>query len=338
MLPYLDTLAVEVVSDPNATLVRLNQNTLDIADRIRPTDYAALRSTHGAVRAFDLGPGLATDHMWFNLNAERRNGEPVVDPVKHRWFSEVRFRRAVAHAIDRQSIASSTLQGLATPLDGFVSPGNRFWAATDLPPISYDLEQAQMLLSEAGFTRRGSPDAPELYDMEGHRVAFTLIVPAESQMRVAMATVIQEDLAKLGIKMQVAPLEFGELTRRSTQSYDYDAVLLGANVSEPDPSSYTNLLHSRSPAHSWYPKQAQPATEWEARLDELLAAQAREPERELRRTIFRDIQLLLAEQLPVIPITARHVICAASTRIGNYRPSSLVPYSLWNAEELFISK
>lgn len=337
-LPYLDTLTIEVISDANATLARLNQNSLDIYDRIRPTDYAALRKGEGAVRAYDLGPGLDTDHLWFNLNEGERDGKPIVDPVKRAWFADVRFRRAVSHAIDRTSIASNTLQGLATPLYGFVSPGNRAWAAADLPRTEYDLEKARALLVEAGFTTRGTTDAPELMDAKGNRVEFTLIVNAESEPRKAEAAIIQEDLTRLGIKMQIATVDVGELTRRRKQSFDYDAILFGTSVSEPDPSAYTNFLRSNSEEHQWYPKQAKPATDWEARLDELASAQARERDQQKRQAIFRDIQLLLAEQLPVIPIVARHIASAANTRIGNYRPSTRVPYSLWNAEELFIRK
>jgi peptide/nickel transport system substrate-binding protein len=337
-LPYLDNIVIEVISDANATLARLNQGTLDVYDRIRPTDYASLRAATGAVRAYDLGPGLDTDHLWFNLNEGERDGKPIVDPVKYAWFADVRFRRAVSHAIDRDSIAASTLQGLATPLYGFVSPGNRAWVANDLPRTEYNLEKARALLSEAGFTTRGTAEAPELIDAKGNRVEFTLIVNVESEPRKAEAAVIQEDLARLGIKMQVAPIEVGELTRRRKQSYDYDAVLYGASVSEPDPSSYTNFINSGSDEHQWHPKQTKPATEWEAKLDELASLQARERDQQKRLAIFRDIQRLLAEQLPVIPIAARHIAAAANTRLGNYRPSTRVPYSLWNAEELFIRK
>ena len=337
-LPYLDTLVVEVVNDANAALTRLNQGTLDIVDRIRPTDYASLRATQTGVLAYDSGAGLNTDHVWFNLNEGEQNGVPVVDPVKHSWFTDVRFRRAVSHAIDRESIATSILQGLATPLYGFISPGNRTWAATDLPRTEYDLQKAGALLREAGFQWRGSADAPALYDAQGHPVEFTLIVPVESEPRVKMATVIQEDLARLGIRMQVAPIEFQALTARWQQSYDYDAVLLGASVTEPDPSAYANFLLSNSTSHQWHPKQSQPSTEWEVRIDELVTAQAHERNSERRLAIFRDIQMILAEQMPVIPIVARHIASAANKRIGNYRPSTILPFSMWNAEELFVRK
>lgn len=330
-LPYLDEIVIEVVGDANNAIARLQQGTLDVIDRLRPADYAALRTSTSAVRAVDAGPGLTTDHLWFNLT-------PKAATVKGTWFNEVRFRRAVSHAIDRESIAKVVLQGLATPLYSFVSPGNRMWVAQDLPRTAYDLAQARTLLQEAGFKVRGTAEAPELFDAAGQRVEFTLLVPAESQPRKSIATVVQEDLAKLGIKMQVAPLEFGELSRRISQSFEYDAALLGASVSEPDPSSYANFLRSSSPSHQWHPKQAKPATAWEARIDALLAEQARETNPERRRASFHELQVILAEQLPVIPLTARHLTSAANQRVGNHRPSTLLPYSLWNAEELFVHR
>lgn len=338
-LPYLDSLVIEVASDANNAMARLTQGTLDIFDRVRPGDYASLRSNqNSSVRAYDLGPGLLTDHIVFNQNAGQQNGKPIVDPIKSAWFTDVRFRRAVSHAIDRASISSSTLQGLATPLYGFVSPGNRVWAATDLPRTEYDLGRARSLLTEAGFQLRGQQDAPELYDAKGNRVEWTLIVPAESEPRVAMATVIQEDLARLGMRVQIATIENSQVTIRRTQTYEYDAILFGTNATEPDPSSYTNFLRSSSPTHEWYPKQATPATPWEARVDELITTQARERDMQRRAAVFQEIQQILAEQLPVIPIVTRHITSAANARVGNYRPSPLFPYSLWNAEELFVRR
>lgn len=337
-LPYLDTLTLEVVGDANASLTRLTQGNLDIVDRIRPTDYASLRSGGGQVRAYDLGPGLNTDHLWFNLNEGEQNGKPLVDPAKRAWFGDVRFRRAIAHAIDRESIATSTLQGLATPLYGFVSPGNRAWAAVDVPRTEYNLDRAREILREAGFEVRGTKEAPELFDAKGNRVEFTLIVPVENEARKGMAAIIQEDLARLGIKIQVAPIEFQALTARWQQSKDYDAILLGTSVTEPDPSSYVNYLISNSPTRPWQPKKPAATEGWEARLDELLKAQAHERDEARRKALFRDAQIILAEQLPVIPIVARHIISAANTRVRNYRPSTIVPYSIWNAEELFVNK
>ena len=335
-LPYLDELTLEVVPDANQARAGLDQATIDIVDRVRPADYASLLNVGGAVRAFDLGPGLGVDYIWFNLNPAKADGTPL-NPGKLAWFSDARFRRAVSMAVDRDSIAKSTLQGLATPLYGVVSPANRIWSNSSLPKIAYDPGQAASLLQEAGFTKRGAGDAPELFDAHGNRVEFSLLVPAESEPRKLMAAVVQEDLAKLGIKMNVVPIEFAAVTNAWTKSFDYDAILLGLSVTDGEPSTYGNLLVSSGDVHQWRPNQKSPATEWEAKVNELFAEQARESDPEKRKSKFHEIQRIVAEASPVIPIVARHVVSAANSRVGNLSPSPIFPYSLWNAQELFIS-
>ena len=284
-LPYLDELTLEVVPDSNQARVGLDQATIDIVDRIRPTDYASLLNASGQVRAFDLGPSLGVDYIWFNLNPTKADGTRL-NPAKLAWFSDARFRRAVSMAVDRDSIAASTLRGLATPLYGVVSPANRVWANPDLPKIGYNLAQAASLLQEAGFTKRGAADAPELVDAQGNRVEFSLLVPTENEPRKLMAAVIQEDLAKLGIKMQVVPIEFAAVTNAWTKSFDYEAILLGLSVTDLEPSTYANLLLSSGDAHQWRPNQKSPATEWETKVDQLFAEQARESDPGKRKAQF----------------------------------------------------
>jgi peptide/nickel transport system substrate-binding protein len=336
-LPYLDELTLEVVPDANQARAGLDQATIDIVDRIRPTDYASLLNASGTVRAFDLGPGLGVDYMWFNLNPAKPDGTRL-NPVKLAWFSDARFRKAVSMAVDRDSIARSTLQGLATPLYGVVSPANKIWANPDLPKIAYDPVQAASLLQEAGFTRRGTAAAPELVDAQGNRVEFSLLVPAESEPRKLMAAVIQEDLAKLGIRMQVVPIEFAAVTNAWTKSYVYEAILLGLSVTDLEPATYASLMLSSGDAHQWRPNQKSPSTEWETKVDELFAEQARESDLEKRKLEFREIQRIVADASPVIPIVTRHVVSAANSRVGNFSPSPVFPYSMWNAEELFIKQ
>lgn len=336
-LPYLDELTLEVVPDANQARVRLDQAGIDIVDRLRPTDYASLLNAGGATRAFDLGPGLGVDYIWFNLNPAKPDGTRL-NPVKLAWFSDTRFRKAVSVAVDRDSIARSTLQGLATPLYGVVSPANRVWANPDLTKVEYNLGGATSLLQEAGFIKRGTTDAPELFDAQGNRVEFSLLVPAESEPRKLMAAVIQEDLAKLGIKMQVVPIEFAAVTNAWTKSYEYDAILLGLSVTDLEPSTYANLMLSSGDAHQWRPKQKSPSTDWETKVDQLFAEQAREADPEKRKLKFREIQRIVAEASPVIPIVTRHVVSAANSRVGNFSPSPMFPYSMWNADELFIKQ
>jgi len=337
-LPYIDKFAIEIIADANNTFVRLNQGTLDIADRIRPTDFNEFTKTAGQMRAFDVGPGLGIDHMWFNLNTADPAGKPVGSDVKRSWFNDKRFRQAVATAIDRESITSITLQGLASPLYGFVSPANKVWLKSDLAKIDYSVAKAEQLLADAGFKKGGTKEAPVLTDPQNNPVEFTLMVPAENEARKLTAAVIQQDLAKVGIKMQVVPIENAAVAAAWSKSYDYDAILLGLSQTDIEPSSYQNFLISSAGAHQWQPKQKTPATEWEAKIDKLFADQSVELDRNKRLAIFSEIQTVMREEMPVIPLAARHVVAAAHSKVGNYSPSSIFPYSLWNIDELFIKQ
>ena len=335
-LPYLDSLILEIAPDPNNTLARLQQNAIDIADRIRTSDFAALRTAGGQVRAVDAGPGLANDHIWFNLNPSNKAGESLKDSPKHRWFADKRFRKAIAHAVDRQSISTNTLQGLATPVFGFVPAGNRAWLDANISKAEYDLERSRSLLFEAGFSAKDNGGKTELFDRDGNRVEFTLLVPAENEPRKLIAAVVQEDLAKLGIAMQVVPLDFQGINERWNSTFDYDAILSGISLTAIDPTSFVGFLPSSGTSHQWQPKQAQPATEWEKRIDELFTQQASETDPAVRRQKFNEIQAIMAEEMPVIPIVSRHIVSAVNQRVGNLSPSGILPYSLWNAERLFV--
>lgn len=335
-LPYLDKLTVVVNPDANKTFLQLGQGTLDLADRIRPSDYAELSKTVGPVRAVNAGPGLGIDHLWFNLNTADRKGRPLKNQIKRAWFADTRFRRAISAAVDRESIASGTLQGLASPLSGFVSPANKFWAEPGIGKIAYDLAGAERLLTEAGFKKSGAPSDPVLVDGSSNPVEFTLIVPIESEPRKLIAAVLQQDLSKLGIKMQIAPLEFGALTRKWAETYDYDAVLLGISMGDTEPSSFQSFLVSSGELHQWQPDQKTPSTEWEGRIDKLFLEQAVERDQNKRLALFVEIQTIIRDEMPVIPIVARHLTSAARSNVGNYSPSGILPYSLWNVEELYV--
>jgi peptide/nickel transport system substrate-binding protein len=138
------------------------------------------------------------------------------------------------------------------------------------------------------------------------------------------------------MNVQIAPVDFQGLTQRWTDSFDYDAVLLGLGLTAIDPSSFAGLLMSNASVHQWRPKQDKPASEWEARIDELFAQQAQESDAAVRKQKFNEIQTIMADEMPVVPIVSRHIVSAANAKVGNLSPSSILPYSLWNADRLFI--
>ena len=80
--------------------------------------------------------------------------KPIVDPKKMKWFSQPKFRQAIAHAIDRPSIIKSIYAGRAQEGDGFVSPALKKWFNPNVTKYPYDPAKARALL------RKMSGDAP----------------------------------------------------------------------------------------------------------------------------------------------------------------------------------
>ena len=138
--------------------------------------------------------------------------------------------------------------------------------------------------------------------------------------------------------MNVVPVEQTAVSRAANETYEYEALLFGLTVSGIEPTTYANFLLSSAATHQWQPKQKTPATEWEAKIDKLFAEQASESDVQKRAQVFNEIQQIMADESPVVPVVSRHIVAAVNTRIGNYAPSSIFPYSIWNVEELFVKQ
>lgn len=125
-----------------------------------------------------------------------------------------------------------------------------------------------------------------------------------------------------GSRLNVVTLDFGALVERTSRTSQYEACLLGFTHMAVDPIDQMNVWLSSGPQHAWWPSQKSPSTEWEARIDRLVLAQASEPSRDLRRKAFSEVQRILVEQEPMIYLVNPDAL------------SALFPQSLANVESL----
>lgn len=338
-LPLADELIFEIVPDRAAQMLKFQNGESDLFSPVNAEDLATLRplEQQGKVRVHDLGPGLIREVFWFNQNDAKNagTGKPLVDPVKLGWFRQTRFRQAVSHAIDRDAIVRLAFAGQAESQWGFLSAGDKLWfeQARTWP---HDLDRARRLLTEAGF-KWGSEDGA-LTDAQGHPVEFTLLTNSGNALRQKMSALIQEDLAKLGIKVNLAAIDAKSLLGRINESFDYEACLLAVVSGDADPNAHTGILLSSGPQHWWHPGQSRPATAWEARIDELMQQQKSALSQPERKKIFAEVQQIMAEEQPFIFLATRHLIVAARADIAGFKPALLPDFVLWNSEELARSK
>ena len=272
-LPYLDRLTFVQVPDENAQAIRFRASETDLVTRLTADDYESLAAgqQQGRYRLYDLGPGLEYNFLFFNQNDLTGKNLPQV-AHRQRWFRERAFRQAVSLAIDREAIVRLVYRGRGAPLWTHVTPANRQWINEAIPRPPRSADRARQTLRDARFSWG---DDGRLRDARGTPVEFSILVAAGNQPRTQMATIIQEDLAQLGIRATVVSLEFRALLSRVLDTRDYDACVLGLGSGDADPSAEMNVWLSSGPTHLWNPSQREPATAWEAEVDDLDAPAVR---------------------------------------------------------------
>jgi len=329
-LPYLAQLTFAVVPSEDAQVARLRAGEVDVLNRVSSQHAATLDRDQASAPYVlrDLGPGLEYHFLFFNQN------DPVPSAVRGKqvWFGDERFRRAISLAIDRASLVRLAYNGRGTPIWSHVTPGNRLWANTAIPRPPASASAALALLAQAGFTRGANGT---LTDAHGTAVSFSILVAAGNAALNDMAAIVQDDLRKIGITVQIAALDFSAVLSRVLESHDYDACLLRLVDGDADPTPEMNVWLSNGPTHLWHPLQAKPATDWEAEIDTLMRQQMTTLDTAARRRLFDRVQAIAAEKLPLVPLVSPNIIVAAKRTLGNFRPAVLDHYTLWNVEQLF---
>ena len=331
-LPYLDEIMFVFLPDEDMQLMRFLAGGIDISNRLNARNFSALlKEKRPGIRLQDLGPGLEYNFLFFNLN------DP--DPKAPRdvarrlgWFRKVGFRRAVSAAIDRDAIVRLVYDGRATALWSHVTPGNKLWFSPAIPRPPRAESRARGLLSGAGFSWKSDG---ALVDDAGTPVEFSILTNTGNPERLQIATIVQDDLKKIGMKVQIVTLEFRSLLDRVLRTHDYDACVLGLGSGDGDPNSEMNVWLSSGSTHLWHPNQSRPATDWESEMDRLMRQQLTSLDPAERKRLYDREQQLEAENLPIICLASPNILLAAKNNIGNFRPAVLEHHTLWNAEELF---
>lgn len=332
-LPYLNNLVFVPVPSEDAEVIRFQAGDLDVIDNINAENYGVLEKAQATkhYRLHDLGPGMEYDFLFFNLNDLSAKQLPEISR-KQQWFRRDEFRQAVSAAIDREAIVRLVYYGRATSLSGQVTPGNKLWINAALPQPVQSLERAQALLRSAGFSRR--PDG-KLEDPHGDLVEFSIVTNPSNIQRTKMATIIQEDLNRLGMQVHVVPLEFQSLITRVFDSFDYEASVLGLQSGDADPNPEINVWTSGGGSHVWAPAEVRPLTPWQAELDRLMQLETTILDYRKRKKAYDRVQEIVAQYAPVICLVSPNVLVGTKDSVAGIEPAVLRHHMLWNAEQLY---
>ena len=335
-LPHIDRYRWRIVENQNTGLLKFRSGELD-SFGLRPEDFALLKKQEkiGNFTIYTGGPSPGTNFLSFNLNQATRNGKPLVDPIKSRWFRTLEFRQAVAYAIDRQGLIDTVYRGLAVPIHSHISVQSPYYLSPEegLPTYNYDPEKAKQLLLKAGFKYN---DRGELLDWDNHPIEFSLITNSGNLIRENTAARIKQDLERIGMKVNISALAFNLLVDRLDKTLDWEAHLLGftggiepsagANIWQPDGGLHT-FNQSKSDLQGWT------VSDWEKRIGQLYIEGGRELDETKRKAIYGEAQKVAQEQLPFIQLINQITMVAVRNKFKEIRFSDLEgPF--WNLDEL----
>lgn len=326
-LPYLDSIRIDIQPNRDVEMLRFKRGELDLIN-ILDSDYFDRLAASSPQLVHDAGASLDSEFMWFN-----QVGSAPIPDYKRAWFRSTNFRRAISQAINRDDLSRVVYNGHAQPAVGPVSPANKFWFNSQLKAEPYRPDAASQRLQADGFHLQNGA----LFDKGGNAVEFSIVTNAGSKPRERTAVMIQQDLGKLGIKVNVVTLDFPSLIERISQKFNYEAAILGFRNVDIDPNGQMTIWLSSAENHAWNPQQKAPETAWEAEIDRLMRAQASTADPKKRKESFDRVQEIVGEQAPFIYLINENALSAISSSVEGASPVVLSPQTIWNAERLTLN-
>ena len=319
-LPYLNKLEFLIIRDPQAQVAQFLAGNLDQLNS-SGAQFPDLKQKEVAGGAFKVNRFTALfgspPFVAYNFDAK--------DAALARVFSDVRFRKAMQSAVNRPRIIDTVYNGLASLPGHGVAPANKaFYANTTRQLGSFDIAAAGAALDAMGLSRKNAAGIRLLPN--GKPLEFDLTYGTDSAVYPPIATILQSDFAKIGVKVNLRGILSSKLLSTGLAG-DYD-MILHAFGDQPDPELRRPIWEPGGSLYYWH-RSLQPAKDgetpnvarmapWEKEIYNIFEKAAVTPSASERKALYTRWQLLFAQNLPVTPIAKPENIGAISNKFGNY--------------------
>lgn len=301
--PLVKRIVMPIITDRAAIFQALRAGSIQATTANLPPE---LVGEFEAVKEIDIvrGPGLAATLLQFNS--------------RFYPFSLPEMRKAVALALDLQELVSVILLGFGDPGSmGFFHPAGFLGSGALVP--ERDLDKSNELLDGLGFRRQGDIRI----DDQGRPLSFDLLVQADNPLRIRTAELIARQLSEAGIEIKVVSLESNTLDDRVWPEFDvsqgrnYSLTLWGWSAPLQLRSDALVQLFASDYTQGTFNIGGFADDEFDLMVERF----ANETDQDGRRSIIADMQLLIAEKVPIVPLYYQQVVMA-------YRPAAYDGYIL----------
>ncbi len=258
-----------------------------------------------------------------------RQGMPreLTLPVDRWPFDDVRVRKAMAYALDRQEILDVVFEGVGLVTSSFLAPGTPcYWEGAEASGIGYshDLDEANRLLAEAGW----EPGADGILVKDGQRFHVTMS-GFQTPLFMTLHQVVQAQLAEVGIEVEIVALEQAAWMAALRQAEcNFSDNQLG-------PGSDPHVMFQALDSAQIYPTGWNAAFYNNPEIDSLLGEALRTMDQSERCGIYKEIQEIVMEDLPYVPFYAQVDYFITSSDVNGllFDPKSLpLFYDVYIAE------
>ena len=304
--PKIRHLMFKFIPNTNTRINQLKSGEVHVAALVPWDKYREVAEVPSI--AVHRTPGNAYEHVTLN----EREFPP---------FADIRVRRALIHAIDRELYARTILDGLAPVVDGPIQPIS--WAYTgDIRRYAYDPDRARRLLDEAGWR----PGADGIRRRDGRPLAFTLITQAGYAVRENIAQAIERQLRDVGVDVRVQLVD-GTAISAIWFEGRFEAMLHWWQMPS-DPELTTFFAADRTPPAgrniNYFRDDA---------LTRLLYASDRTVDRSERKRLLQEAQRLIAEAAPEIPLYNVTRLDAVPATLQHFKGNPTNTGIFWNVHE-----
>jgi peptide/nickel transport system substrate-binding protein len=290
-IPYIEENIVRIIPEENTQML-LFQNG-EIEDyALRPEDVDGIINRGGTHYTVYNREGSLGAAFWsFNQN-------PVNEKKpQYEWFIQKEFRQAMSCLLNRDRLNAQVYRGLAEPKVTIFPEPNPYYNPSITLQYLYDTKRALSLLESIGIKR---DFFGTMRDSKNRRVQFDLTIRSESTMYQDTASIIRDELSKIGIKVNIRVVDFQKQVEMLFNTFDWDSTLLALSGSNLFPSQGSNTWPSSGNLHFWNPNQETPATEWERRIDYLYNEGKFTIDSGKAQVIWDEFQSIILEQSPMI--------------------------------------
>lgn len=280
--PYLDALVYKFVADPTQLQQQLVAGQVDAVEQI-PAANSAEVANNSALQLVSA-QGWSADQVFFNTLNEH--------------FADEHVRRAVAHALDRDGIAQATGFGSAEVANALIPSAIEYSAQEEGYALDYDLDAAKAELAKSKFA-------------DGFKA--TLAVRGDRPEFGQIAQIVQEQLAAIDITVEIESLDYAVFKERVYGNLDYDFMINNGQADAPDPNGMISFQTDVSGFSKSY---------WtsfsDAEVNTLVEQGRVTPDGPEREQVYFEIQQLLAEKVPFIPLDFPANLQGISSAVQGY--------------------